>query len=58
MKDIVKSSIITFISTFALAVAPMLGDASWDKATIVALVLVGVRAGVKALFVFLATLKV
>lgn len=57
MKDILKSSLITFISTFALAVIPFLGDATWDKATIVALILVGVRAGVKALFAYLGTLK-
>lgn len=57
MKDIIKSSVITFISTFAFAVLPMLGDTSFDKSAIFALMMVGIRAGVKALFAYIATLK-
>lgn len=58
VKDYVKSSVITFVSTFAIAVVPFLGDASWSKSALLGLLLVGVRAGVKGLFEYLATVKV
>jgi len=48
-KDYVKSSIITFVTVFLLTFLPLLGDASWDKASIIAIVTVSARAGIKAI---------
>jgi hypothetical protein len=56
MKRYVLSSLVTFISAFALAIYPMLDDLSlnnFTQATAVGLLFVGIRAGVKALIEFL-----
>ena len=52
-----KSSVITFVAVFATAVLPQLGDAPMTKASLVALAMVGIRAGVKALLEILAGMK-
>lgn len=57
LKEYVKSSLVTFIATFAAAVAPGFGDASFTKSALVALLLVGIRAGVKAVLEVLAVIK-
>lgn len=56
--EYLKSSVITFIAAFAASTIPFIGGVSADKASIIALILVGARAGVKALFEYLAILKV
>jgi len=43
------SSAVTFITAFGLAILPMVGDVAFDKAAIFGLIVVGARAGVKAL---------
>ena len=53
----VKSSIITFVATFSAAVLPMLGDATWEKSALLAITMVGFRAGVKAVLEYLALIK-
>lgn len=52
-KRYVLSSIITFIASFCAAVLPSVGDLEFSRAALVALVLVGVRAGVKAILEFI-----
>lgn len=55
MKRYIVSSVVTFVTGFALAIYPMLSDISLDnvsKATVVAFLFAGVRAGVKALIEF------
>lgn len=42
------SSALTFVAAFAIAVAPFVADVSPDQAALFGLVMVGVRAGVKA----------
>lgn len=44
----VISSAVTFVTAFGLAVLPMLGDVEYTKGAVFALILVGARAGVKA----------
>lgn len=57
MKRYIVSSVVTFISAFCLAIYPMLSDSSMTfatfKASIFAIVFVGIRAGIKALIEFL-----
>ena len=55
--DYIKSSIITFISTFLLTVMAQInaGNISLDKASIIAILLVGVRAGIKSITDYLMT---
>ena len=48
-KVYVESSVLTFISAFALAVLPVLGNMAWTKSALFALLAVGVRAGLKAI---------
>lgn len=52
-----KSSVVTFIATFAAAVLPMWGDAGFTRSALVALAMVGLRAGVKAILESLALIK-
>lgn len=49
--DYLKSSIITFISFALMAIVAQIetGNVAWDKAGILALLLVGVRAGIKSI---------
>lgn len=55
--DYIKSSIITFVSTFLLTVMAQInaGNISLDKASIIAILLVGVRAGIKSITDYLMT---
>ena len=53
-----KSSIVTFLASFATSVLPIIGNIEWEKSAIIALIVVGVRAGVKALLEYLAIMKV
>lgn len=55
--EYVKSSVLTFIATFALAVLPGFDNASLTKAGIISLVMVGVRAGIKAILEILSVIK-
>ena len=57
-KEYLKSSLITFVSAFLLAVVPFIGDMEWNKAVVSALIFAGVRAGVKAVAQYFAILKV
>lgn len=57
LKRYIISSALTFVATFAAAILPSIGDLQFTKAAIVALIMVGLRAGIKALFEFLATIK-
>lgn len=56
-KEYLKSSAVSFIAGFALAVLPFIGDLSFSKAAIMGLVFVGVRAGVKAVLEVLSFIK-
>ena len=56
-KTYFKSSVITFIAAFAMAVLPGLGNVDFSKGALVAIVMVGIRAGVKALLEYFAILK-
>jgi hypothetical protein len=62
MSDKIKeygwSSITTFVAAFAFAIAPLVGGAPLDKAALFAIVMVGVRAGTKAVFQYIASGKV
>lgn len=51
------SSVTTFAAAFLFAVVPVIGGAPMDKAALFAIVLVGVRAGVKAVLQYLASGK-
>ena len=51
MSDWFKSAVITFVSGFILAIVPFLGDLTWDKSAVMALILVGIRAGLKVVAV-------
>lgn len=55
--EYLKSSVITFVATFAAAVLPGIGDVQFSKGAIIALILVGIRAGVKAIFEMLAVVN-
>lgn len=57
LKRYIISSVLTFVATFAAAVLPSLGDLQFTKAAVVAIIMVGLRAGIKALFEFLATVN-
>lgn len=48
-KEYVKSSLITFATAFLIATVPFLGNADWSQSAIIAVLITGVRAGVKAL---------
>lgn len=51
------SSLVTFITTFAIAVVPLLQDLTLEEVrtgALVGIVFVGVRAGVKAVFDLIA----
>jgi hypothetical protein len=54
-KEYFWSSITTFLAAFFLAVAPLVGGVPLDKAALFAVVMAGVRAGVKAVLQLLAT---
>ncbi len=56
-KQYLESSIITFIAAFSGAVAPSIGDLQFNRAAIIPLAFVGLRAGVKVLFELFATIK-
>lgn len=56
-EEYVKSSVVTFIAMFALAVLASWSDFSWTKDGLFALGGVGVRAGVKGILELLALIK-
>lgn len=43
----IKSFLITFVSTFALAIVPLIGDLSFTKSGLIAFVVALGRAGLK-----------
>lgn len=57
-KEFAWSSITTFIVSFAFAIAPLIGNSPLNKAAVFAIVMVGVRAGLKAVFHLLMSGKV
>jgi hypothetical protein len=48
IKEYLWSSTTTFVAAFLFAVAPLIGGAPLDKAALFAILMAGVRAGVKA----------
>lgn len=60
LKKYIVSSIITFVTTFAIAVVPIIDSLTLENVktgALLALVFTGVRAGVKAVFEYIASLK-
>lgn len=56
-KEYVKSSIVTFIAMFAIAVLAQWNDVSLTRDSLFALGGVGIRAGVKGVLEIMAVLK-
>ncbi len=56
-KEYVKSSIISFIAAFAIAVLAEWGHIVWSSVGVIGLISVGARAGVKAILEMLALIK-
>lgn len=50
LKRYLLSSLVTFIATFSAAVVPFIGDIEPTHAAIIAITMVGIRAGAKAIF--------
>ena len=57
-REYAKSMLITFVSAFAIAVIPFLGDATIEQGAMVSIIMTGGRAGIKAIFEYFSILKV
>lgn len=61
LRDYLMSSLVTFITTFAIATVPLIQDLTLEEArtgALVGIVFVGVRAGIKAVFDLVALYSV
>ena len=53
IKEYVWSSVTTFVATFCLTAAPLIGGAPLDQAVILSIIMVAGRAGAKAVIQYL-----
>lgn len=58
LQEFLWSSVTTFVATFLLTVAPMVGNAPMETGFWLSLIMVGGRAGVKAVMQLLLNNKV
>lgn len=56
-REYVKSAAITFISTFAVAFVPFLGNDNFKESLLISALLAAVRAGFKAVLEMLAVIR-